>query len=330
MVDGHANFLEEPFPGARAQYRITNVPLSAFDPEIRQANITVHGGRLASDGLLEYSPKLTRVEVNNATIADVGVGCIHSPATQQQEAQRAKETGEQIEKQNNRPAVDITVRAFDVNHSDFSYADRTGNPNYKLFVNESDLTLKNLSNHQQQGPADVSLHGKFMGSGDTTASGTFLASRGGPAFDLKIAIVNTDLPSLNDLLRSFGRFNVAAGKLSLYAQIGVKNGNIDGYVKPMFADLEVYNYQKDKNTPIMHQAKELVIGAASHLLTSHRTNQVASDVDLQGNVTKPDVDTWQALSQVLRNAFIRAILPGFDRAVAANAGSGSTRSAQRR
>jgi len=222
------------------------------------------------------------------------------------------------------------VRAFDVNHSDFSYADRTGNPNYKLFVNESDLTLKNLSNHQQQGPADVSLHGKFMGSGDTTASGTFLASRGGPAFDLKIAIVNTDLPSLNDLLRSFGRFNVAAGKLSLYAQIGVKNGNIDGYVKPMFADLEVYNYQKDKNTPIMHQAKELVIGAASHLLTSHRTNQVASDVDLKGNLTKPDVDTWQALSQVLRNAFIRAILPGFDRAVAANAGSGSTRSAQRR
>src|SRR5215813_11106815 len=28
-VDGHANFLEEPFPGARAHFRITNVPLSA-------------------------------------------------------------------------------------------------------------------------------------------------------------------------------------------------------------------------------------------------------------------------------------------------------------
>jgi hypothetical protein len=32
-VDGHANFLEEPFPGARAHYMMTNVPLSAFDPE---------------------------------------------------------------------------------------------------------------------------------------------------------------------------------------------------------------------------------------------------------------------------------------------------------
>ncbi len=330
IVDGHANFLEEPFPGARAQYRITNVPLSAFDPEIRQVNITVHGGHLASDGLLEYSPKVTRVEVNNATIADVGVGYIHSPATQKQEAQRVKDTGKQVEKQNNRPSVDIAVREFDLNHSNFSYTDQTANPNYKLFINDTDLTLKNLSNHQQQGPADVSLHGKFMGSGDTTVSGTFLASRFGPAFDLKLALVNTDLPSLNDLLQSFGSFDVAAGKLSVYSQVAVKDGKIDGYVKPMFADLEVYNYQKDKNTPIMHQAKELVIGGTARLFKSHRTKQVATDVDLKGNLTSPNVDTWQALGQVLRNAFIEAIIPGFDRAVAANPRSDNPGQAQAR
>ena len=324
-VDGHANFLEEPFPGARAHYMITDVPLSALDPEIRQVNITVQGGHLASDGLLEYSPKVTRVDVNNATIADVGIGYVHSPATQKQEAQRVKATGEQIEKQNNRPAVDIAVREFDIVHSNFSYTDQTGNPNYKLFINHTDLTLKNLSNHQGQGPADVLLHGKFMGSGDSTVSGTFLASRRGPAFDLKLALVNTDLPSLNDLLRSFGKFDVAAGKLSVYAQVAVKDGNIDGYVKPMFADLEVYNYQKDKNTPILHQAKELVIGGASHLLKSRRTDQVASDIDLKGKLTSPDVDTWQALGQVLRNAFIQAILPGFDRAAASQAGSDHAR-----
>jgi hypothetical protein len=290
-VDGHANFLEEPFPGARAHYRITNVPLSAFDPEIRQVNLTVQGGRLASDGLLESSPKVTRVDVNNATIADVGIGYVHSPATQKQEAQRVKATGEQIEKQNNRPAVDIAVREFDIEHSNFSYTDQTGNPNYKLFINDTDLTLKNLSNHQQQGPADASLHGKFMGSGNSTVSGTFLAS-------------------------------------AKYSQLAVKDGNIDGYVKPMFADLEVYNYQKDKNTPILHQAKELVIGGASHLLKSRRTDQVASDVDLKGKLTSPNVDIWQALGQVLRNAFIQAIIPGFDRAVGSRAGSDNARPAQ--
>ena len=169
-IDGHANFLEEPFPGARAQYTIANVPLSAFDPEIRQINIAVSGGRLSSNGLLEYSPKITRVDVDNATIDGVDIGYVHSPATQQAEAQRVKETGKQIEKQNNRPAVDISVREFDITHSNFSFTDKTTNPNYKLFINDTDLALKNLSNHQNQGPADLTLRGKFMGSGDTNVA----------------------------------------------------------------------------------------------------------------------------------------------------------------
>jgi hypothetical protein len=317
-VDGHANFLEEPFPGARAQYTITNVPLSAFDPEIRQINIDVKGGRLASDGLLEYSPKITRVDVNNASIADVTIGYVHSPATQKQEAQRVKATGKEIEKQNNRPAVDITVRELDISKSNFAYTDQTSNPNYKLFINDTDLTLKNLANHQQQGPAQVSLRGKFMGSGDTSIAGDFLASQQGPAIDLKVAIQNTDLPSMNDLLRSLGRFDVAAGKVSVYSQVAIKDGNIDGYVKPMFAGLQVYDYQKDKGTGVLHQAKELAIGGASHLFKNRSTEKVATDVDLKGKLTSPDIDTWQALGQILRNAFIEAIIPGFDRAVASN------------
>ena len=314
-INGHANYLEEPFPGARTQFTIENVPLSAFDPEIRQINIAVSGGRLFGSGLVEYSPKVARVQVANATIDEVAVGYVHAPATQHAEAQRVKATGKQIEKQNNRPGVDIEVREFDITHSRFSYADKTKDPNYRLFFSDTDIALKNLSNHQQQGPADVTLHGKFMGSGDTKVSGNFLASQRGPAFDMKVAIQNTELPSMNDILRAYGRFDVAAGRFSVFSELSIKDGDMNGYVKPMFANLEVYNYQKDKNTSVLHQAKELVIGGASHLFKNSSTKQVATKVDLTGKLTSPDVSTWQAITQVLHNAFIEAILPGFDRAV---------------
>jgi Domain of Unknown Function (DUF748) len=327
-IDGHANFLEEPFPGARARYTIANVPLSAFDPEIRQINIAVSGGRLSSAGLLEYSPKVTRVDVDNATIDRVGIGYVHAPATQQAEAQRVKETGKQIKKQNNRPAVHISVREFDITHSDFLFTDKTANPNYKLFINDTDIALKNLSNHQNQGPADLTLRGKFMGSGDTSVGGDFLASQQGPAFNLKLAIKNTDMPSMNDILRAFGSFDVAAGQFSVFSQLAVKDGNIDGYVKPMFANLKVYDYQKDKSTPVLHQAKELAIAGASHLFKNRSTEKVAADVDLKGKLTSPNISTWQALAQVLRNAFIEAIIPGFDRAVASNAPTDTIKQAQ--
>ncbi len=327
-IDGHANFLEEPFPGARAQYTIANVPLSAFDPEIRQINLAVSGGRLSSSGLVEYSPKITRVNVDNATVDGVGVGYVHAPTTQQAEAQRAKEAGQQIEKENNRPAVDISVREFDITGSSFSFTDKTGNPNYRIFIEDTDLALKNLSNHQQQGPADLTLHGKFMGSGDASLSGDYLASKQGPALDLKVAVQNTDLPSMNDLLRAYGRFDVAAGKFSVYSQVAIKDGDIDGYVKPMFADLEVYNYEKDKNTDVLHQAKELAIGGATHLFKNRSTQDVATEVDLKGKLTSPDISSWQAIAQVLRNAFVEALIPGFDRAVASSAGTDATRQAR--
>ena len=276
-IDGHANYLEEPFPGARAQFTIENVPLSAFDPEIRQINIAVSGGRLSSSGLLEYSPKVTRVQVDNATIDRVALGYLHAPATQEAEARRVKETGKQIEKQNNRPAVDISVGEFDITHSSFSFTDKTTDPNYRLFFSDADIALKNLSNHQQQGTADLTLRGKFMGSGDTNVSGNFLASQHGPAFNLNVAIQNTDLPSMNDILRAYGRFDVAAGKFSVFSEVGIKDGDISGYVKPMFTNLEVYNYQKDKDTGVLHQAKELVIGGASHLFKNRSTQQVATE-----------------------------------------------------
>ena len=86
-----------------------------------------------------------------------------------------------------------------------------------------------------------------MGSGDTSVGGDFLSSHQGPAFNLKIAIQNTDMRSMNDILRAFGSFDIAAGQFSVFSQIAVSDGNINGYVKPMFANLKVYDYQRAKH-----------------------------------------------------------------------------------
>jgi hypothetical protein len=63
----------------------------------------------------------------------------------------------------------------------------------------------------------------------------------------------------------------------------------------------------------------IVIGGASDLFKNSNTQQVATEIDLTGKLTSPGVSSWQAFMQVLHNAFIEAILPGFDRAVRPNA-----------
>jgi len=58
---------------------------------------------------------------------------------------------------------------------------------------------------------------------------------------------------VNDILRAYGRFDVAAGQFSVFPALSIRDGYINGYVKPMFSNLEVYNYQKDKNTGVLHR-----------------------------------------------------------------------------
>jgi hypothetical protein len=184
-----------------------------------------------------------------------------------------------------------------------------------LFVSDTNMTVRNFSNHAEHGITQLDLTGKFMDSGTTHVYGTFAASGQGPQFITNVEIVNTDLTALNPLMRAHGRIDVAQGHLTVYAQIGVKNSRITGYVKPMFSDVKVYSSEKDKKKSALQQTKDLVVEAAAHILKNGKTQKVATQVSLAGNLKNPDVSTWEAFVEVVRNAFIQSILPGFDRQV---------------
>jgi len=264
---------------------------------------------------IQHSPKVTNVDVRKATVDSVDLTYVHLHQTQDAEKQRITQAGETIEKVNNRPAVYIKVHELDIRNSRLAFDDEASEPHYVLFVTGTDMTLTNLGNHQEHGSSRVKLTGKFMGSGATRVDGTFAASAGGPEFATNLEILNTDLTALNPLLRAPGRFDVAQGLFTLYAQLGVKNNRITGYVKPMFSNLKVYDYRKDKNKGLLQQNKEVLIGAAVHLFRNRQTQKVATQVNVAGTVKSPDVSTWEAFVEVARNAFIQAILPGFDRQI---------------
>ena len=223
---------------------------------------------------------------------------IHTPQTDVREKENVNAAGKAIEKENNRPAVVIMVKRFEVAQSAFAYEDKEKNPNFKLNLTDAHLVLTNYSNHEEQGPAHVTLDGKFMGSGATTLDGTFLAEKRGPQFDMNLAIKNTDMTAMDELLLAFGRFDVKHGEFTVYSELAVKDGNISGYVKPMFSDLTVYDWSQDKHKPVLHQAYEAVVGGAAHVFKNSQTKQVATVVSLTGKLKNPNTSTWQAVVEV--------------------------------
>jgi hypothetical protein len=315
-IDGKANFLDDPFPGILAHYSVERMPLDKFEPEIQRANLHIYQGTLQSKGLVEYSPRVERIEVDNAAIDGIHLDYTHTSQSAAGEKARIETVKTAAAKINNAPSVMLKAREVVLTNSDLKFLNEAANPHYALTISEMNLRATNLSNHMSEGTANLKVSGKFMGSGDTTLTGVLRPENQGPNFDFDLPSQNTDLTSLNDLLRAYGKFDVASGRVSVFSQVAVKDRYVNGYVKPLFTDVTVYDRQKDAEKPILHQAYELAIGGAAKLLKNRSTEQVATKVDISGPVNTPDMSTWQALGEFLTNAFINAIVPGFDRQVA--------------
>jgi hypothetical protein len=315
-IDGKGDFLAEPFPGVLANYWVERIPLNKFEPEIQRANLHVYQGTLQSKGNVEYAPNIAKVEVENATIDGIHLDYVHTSQSAASESQRIDTVKTTAAKVNNAPGLLLEVHEVVLTHSELKFLNDAANPHYRFTVSDTNLRATNLSNHLSAGPANLRFSGKFMGSGDTRMTGVLRPEHQGPNFDFDLASQNTDLTLLNDLLRAYGKFDVASGHVSVFSQVTVKDHYVNGYVKPLFTDLKVYDARKDAKKPILHQAYELAIGGAAKLLKNRSTQQVATRVDISGPVNTPNLSAWQAIGQFLANAFVNALVPGFDREVA--------------
>ena len=312
-IDGRANFLSKPDPSLRITYQLNHVPLAALEPAIKRVNLTLTGGRFASDGTVEYSPTVKRVEVRHATADEVHIEYVHQTATANAEARRVEEVKKAAVRANNAPNLVLKIDQLQLTNGTVAYRDEAGTSPYRIYMTDLGVRVTDLSNQSAEGTSALKLNGLLMGSGKTDLTGDFRPRpHNSPDFNITLVIDNTQLPSLNDLLRRYGRFDVQSGSMSVYSQVTVLNNQITGYVKPLFTNVQVYSYNKDKGKPVLHQAYELVVGGAARLLRNHSTHAVATKVDLSGKFQRPDVSSWQAFVELVQNAFIQAIVPGFD------------------
>ena len=114
-----------------------------------------------------------------------------------------------------------------------------------------------------------------MGTGRTVAAGTFGRENPDPAFDLDVRIVKTELKSFNEVLRAYANIDVSKGAFSFFSRLSVKDGQVTGYVKPIFGNVEVYDPKQDEDKAVTRKLYEAVVGGVVELLKNPRTEQVA-------------------------------------------------------
>jgi hypothetical protein len=218
----------------------------------------------------------------------------------------------------NKPNTLIRIDHGAITNSEFGFVNEAAKPPYRVFLSNGALQLENISNHLSEGSGTVTLTGAFMGSGDTMVSGTFRPETKSPDFDLNIKIERTQMRVLNNLLRAYGNFDVTAGLFSLYSELSVKNGRVEGYIKPLFRDLKVYDARQDKEKSLFHKLYEGLVGGVAKLLENKPREEVATLTDVSGALENPQTSTWQTVVNLVKNAFFKAFLPGFEKEVSLN------------
>ncbi|WP_136524277.1 DUF748 domain-containing protein [Geomonas ferrireducens] len=316
-VDGRANFLAEPTPAVKAAIELAKVPLGYFAPMLARTNMKIEGGVLSADGNVEYGRKVQTARLKKLTIHGVRLDYIHAPETAQAEKRRTEKVKKAAKEVSNKPNLILTVEHFSLTDSNIGFVNDYGGKKVRLFLSDANLYLDNFSNQFSKGPARAKLSGRFMGSGVTEATAAFRPEDKGPDLDLYVKVTGTQLVSLNDLLRSYGDFDVTAGTFSLVTELHVKNNRVNGYIKPFFKDMKVYDRRQDKNKGFFHRVYEMLVGGIAKLLENKQRDQVATKADISGPLQSPKTSTWQVVVELVRNAFFKAILPTFEKEVTA-------------
>jgi len=119
------------------------------------------------------------------------------------------------------------------------------------------------------------------------------------------------------MLREYANFDVKKGIFNMYGEFAAKEGKFGGYVKPFLKDLDIVQWNKEEGN-FKQILWETLVASAAEILQNQKKEQLATKINMNGTFDKVHLNTWRAISFVLRNAFLNALRPSLDNSISIN------------
>lgn len=191
-------------------------------------------------------------------------------------------------------------------------------PPVNIFVEHLSATATNLTNARdltQQLPAGLYARGATLGGGGLELELKMNPLVKTPTFEISGQLTNVDLVSLNDFLKAYGKFDVARGTFALFASFAAAEGKYDGYAKVFFENLDVFEWEKERKKNALQIFWHAIVGTLSTVFRNQPKDQLAAKIPISGSFGNTDVGIWTTTATLLRNAFIRALVPKLDNSI---------------
>jgi hypothetical protein len=182
-------------------------------------------------------------------------------------------------------------------------------------VTDLKIHIQNLSNIAKDTRtlmATGEVSAKIMDDGDFLMHLRLAPLAKAPTFKMDARVTHFDLTTLNPVLRDRWGIDIKRGRFDLYAEAAAAEGRFEGYVKLFIKKLGMVDVKKEKNP--VKIVKEAIVGAVAKVLQSPK-EKVATRVPFEGRFDNPKIGLWEAVTEVLQNALLRALQPGLDKSV---------------
>jgi len=197
-----------------------------------------------------------------------------------------------------------------------SFRSYTGKPSFNIFMHDVNAELNNLRNVDKSPrnlPSSLEVNAQTMDGAPFYFKMDFNPFANTPTFKMIAELKQMKVPAANAFLRHYTKLDIKQGLFSLYVEAAATKGKITGYAKPLIKNLQVVESKNDIS-PVEALYKGAVQLVAK-VLENPRTKNVATKIEISGDINNPDISIWSIISNLLRNVFIQALLPQVDHTV---------------
>ena len=183
-----------------------------------------------------------------------------------------------------------------------------------VYLSEVEATIDNLGNIRDEVTplvSTVEAKGLAMDQAKFEYKMTLDPLSYRPTFHMALRLLGLDVTRINDLARTYGKFDFKRGWFDFVLETDAKEGQFTGYAKPLFRDLKVFDLAADlKEHNVVQVFWQALVGGVTTLFKNRTREQFGTRIPFSGDLsTATTTDILAAIGNVLRNAFIRAYLP---------------------
>lgn len=210
-----------------------------------------------------------------------------------------------------------TLHRVEINRSRITFQNFDAEPIVDIQAHDIEALITNLTNVKDrdgQRVATADLAAKILGNASIEAQAHF------DPFDFNdfifaAEIQQIDLTRVNSLTAYYANVDFASGHGSIFAELTAREGKLSGYIKPLLEDVDVVSWEQDvkeQGDNPLQLLWEGAIGFIKTLFTNSKTQQFATQIDIEGTLDEAEIKSWQAVYGVIRNAFVEAVDARFE------------------